>query len=715
MSGRPLALAWLCLSLLAVALAAAPRPALAGGGPENVFLVVNSASWASQTVANHFIALRKISPLNVFYIHWNEGFESADADAFRSKILLPTIQTISRRGLAGQIDYVVYSSDFPCAINFGPDFTGTRLIDQARPICSINSATFLWNLAVQKSPQMMDFSINQYLRNTTGRTVRVPTHGFRSWYGWGPGGEMLEAGGQPYLLSTMLGMTSGRGNSVNEVVESLRRSAAADGTHPKGTIYYCQTSDVRSTTRAPEFPAAVAELKKLGVNAEIISTAMPVGRDDVLGLMSGVAEFSWQGTRSTILPGAICENFTSFGGILTEGSSQTPLTEFIRFGAAGSSGTVVEPYAIAAKFPSPFIHVHYARGCSLAEAFYQSMAAPAQQLIVGDPLCQPFADIPRVEVGGIPADGNVQGKLALAPSATVAGGGKIDRYELFVDGRRADTTRIDGRLDWDSTTESDGYHELRVVALDASPIETQGRAVVGVTVNNHGRTIQAAATPAGSVRWDQTLKVHVAAPGMKELAIVHDTRVIKKIAGPEGDIDVDPRLFGLGPVQLQAVGTAGNSAAERVWSAPLTINVEPARPLPALASPPANRGRGLVLQMPGNKVIRVDETKDPAWLTLKGMHANEPFVLQGFFDVEADGVHQFQVWHSGELKLSVDGRTLYENAKGDNTQRFAPVALAKGMHRLTVTGRTGGDMRLKLLYGGPGAPSVGRNRFFHAR
>ncbi|MEX2113601.1 MAG: hypothetical protein WD845_10475 [Pirellulales bacterium] len=714
MSGRRLALSWLWLPLLAAALAAA-RPALAGGGPENVFLVVNSASWASQTVANHFIALRKLAPLNVFYVHWNEGFESADGEAFRAKILLPAIQTISRRGLASQIDYVVYSSDFPYAINFGPDFTGTRLIDQARPTCSINSATFLWNLVVLKNPLMMDFGINQYMRSTANRTVRVPTHGFRSWYGWGPGGEMLEAGGQPYLLSTMLGMTSGRGNSVNEVVAGLRRSAAADGTHPQGTIYYCQTKDVRSTTRAAEFPAAVAELKKLGVNAEIISTAMPVGRDDVLGLMSGVATFSWQETRSTILHGAICENFTSFGGILTEGQSQTPLTEFIRFGAAGSSGTVVEPYAIGAKFPSPFIHVHYARGCSLAEAFYQSIFAPAQQLIVGDPLCQPFANIPKVEFAGIPTDGNVKGKLAIAPTASVSGGAKIDRYELFVDGRRIDTTRVDGRLEWDSASESDGYHELRVVALDATPVETQGRAIVGVTVNNHGHTIQASASPTGSVRWDQTLKIHVTAPGMKELAVVHDTRVLKKIAGPEGNIEIDPRLFGLGPVMLQAVGTAGNSAAERVWSAPLAIAVEPAQPLPALASPPANRARGLVLQMPGNKVIRVDETKDPAWLTLKGLHANEPFVLQGFFDVEADDVYQFQLWHTGQLKLSVDGRTLIDDANGDNKQRFAPVALAQGMHRLTVTGRTGSNVKLKLLFGGPGAQSVGRNRFFHAR
>ena len=68
-----------------------------------------------------------------------------------------------------------------------------------------------------------------------------------------------------------------------------------------------------------------------------------------------------------------------------------PLTDLIRHGAAGASGTVAEPYAIAAKFPSPFIHVHYVRGASMVEAFYQSVSGPYQLLIVGDPLCRPWS------------------------------------------------------------------------------------------------------------------------------------------------------------------------------------------------------------------------------------------------------------------------------------------------------------------------------------
>ena len=47
----------------------------------------------------------------------------------------------------------------------------------------------------------------------------------------------------------MLGVTAGRGNSLGEVLNYLRRSAAADGTHPKGTIYYVKNDDIRSKVR----------------------------------------------------------------------------------------------------------------------------------------------------------------------------------------------------------------------------------------------------------------------------------------------------------------------------------------------------------------------------------------------------------------------------------------------------------------------------------
>ena len=79
------------------------------------------------------------------------------------------------------------------------------------------------------------------------------------------------------------------------------------------------------------FDRAVEELKKLGVKAEVVESTVPVNRPDVAGVMTGTPEVNWAKSGSKILPGALCENFTSFGGTLTEDSSQTPLTEFLRF------------------------------------------------------------------------------------------------------------------------------------------------------------------------------------------------------------------------------------------------------------------------------------------------------------------------------------------------------------------------------------------------
>ena len=46
------------------------KVAFAGGGPENVLLLVNSNSSGSKTIANHYIQLRNIPASNVVYIDW---------------------------------------------------------------------------------------------------------------------------------------------------------------------------------------------------------------------------------------------------------------------------------------------------------------------------------------------------------------------------------------------------------------------------------------------------------------------------------------------------------------------------------------------------------------------------------------------------------------------------------------------------------------------
>jgi hypothetical protein len=62
--------------LCAVALAAVAARGLAGGGPENVFVVVNPNSPDSLAVANAFVACRDVPPINIFMLPWKGGGES---------------------------------------------------------------------------------------------------------------------------------------------------------------------------------------------------------------------------------------------------------------------------------------------------------------------------------------------------------------------------------------------------------------------------------------------------------------------------------------------------------------------------------------------------------------------------------------------------------------------------------------------------------------
>ncbi len=565
------------LGLLAILLGSVlPQPARGGGGPENVLLVVNSTSADSIAVANAFVAARGIPAINVLMLPWAGVKEATSLSRFRSEILTPILRVIDSRRLAPQIDLIVYSSDFPWRIDYREALTPEIAQQDTFPSGSLTGMTTLVGAVQSGVPAWLDPESNDYYRPVDRGGVPLETLGFRSWYGWGDDGRLLEAGGNRYLLSVMLGVTAGRGNTVREVAAYLNRAAAADGTRPAGTIYLMTNGDVRTATRSGVFPATVRALGRLGVKAEILSGSLPERKRDVAGLTSGSANFDWPASQSRILPGAICENLTSFGGVFSASASQTPLSEFLRAGAAGSSGTVIEPYSIQAKFPHPGIHVHYCRGASLAEAFYQSVNAPYQLLVVGDPLCQPWATIPLVSASladGRPlsAGMSLSGLVEIVPEADLPGG-SCDRYELFVDGVRIASCGAGGRLPIDTTPLADGHHEFRVVGIAAHSLETQGRLIVPVSFSNHGRRFSITATPTTVLLGGQ-VRVELSGNNIDAALVFATGRVLGRIQGTSGSIDIPAVMLGRGRVTLYASARGGRSPADSVNAEPVTIEV----------------------------------------------------------------------------------------------------------------------------------------------
>ncbi len=533
---------------------------MAGGGPENIFLVVNANSDSSKTIANHYIELRQIPPQNVLYIDWKGSLATVQGSTFRGRILLPALKAIEDRKLNAQIDYLIYSSDFPWRVDLQTLFPDEKFKAPFQGPASLTGATYLALLVVNKIPAMVMPGVNWYVPGPRGRNeqhcqelANVPTRGFRSRYVWDPDGNRTqdETAGQRYLLSTMLGVTNGRGNTEEEILAYLRRSAAADGTRPRGTIYYMANNDKRSTPRDKCFAGVAAQINRLGVRAVVQQGTIPRGAKDVMGLTAGVRAFDWASSGSVILPGAICEHLTSSGGMF-DVKHQTPLSEFLRHGAAGASGTVKEPHDVQAKFPLPSIHLHYARGCSLAEAFYQSVSGPYQLLIVGDPLCRPWAVIPKVSMANIKAGQEVRGALAITPSGTTTGGHRIGVYDLFVDGRLTARIPPGQSLSLDTTKLVEGHHELRIVGVHAGSVETQGRQIVPIIVKNRDAELDLKIGPSPVIGRAGKLFVSVRQSGATAIEIRQNSRQVGRVQGEAGEVEVAAATLGRGSTTLQA-------------------------------------------------------------------------------------------------------------------------------------------------------------------
>jgi len=287
----------------------------------------------------------------------------------------------------------------------------------------------------------------------------------------------------------------------------------------------------------------------------------PLAKPDIAGLTTGTPHLVLRDSGSTVLPGALIDNLTSAGGqmmLREEVNPQTRISEFIRLGAAGASGTVVEPFALAAKFPSPALHVHYARGCSLAESYYQSVAAPCHLLIIGDPLCHPWAKTPKVSVPGFDVTTPLKGSITLTPSAAYPDSRQAGRFEAIVDGVRTATANPGLPLTIDTTKLADGWHDLWVVAVDNTPIAVQGGWIGVVEVRNgQGSVLLSVVTP--SVTIDDTVILKVAATESGDVEVFQNSKSLGTVSESQGELSVSAKTLGRGKVKLTAVqaGTPG--------------------------------------------------------------------------------------------------------------------------------------------------------------
>lgn len=551
----------------------------AGGGPQNVLLVVNGQSQSSLAIANAFQQLRGIPEGNILYLPSSNTAPlyttGATADLrrnlnsglFRTNILWPSLNYIRSRGLTNQIDYIVYSSDIPTIINATSESNATLGVS-GTAYFSLTAMTAYadliepMNTASNMSSPMLCFRGTSRTSSPDTWTTNL-THAAR----WG-------AAERSYYMSAVLGWTDAMGSTIEDTTNMLARSLSADGTRPTGKVYMDANTDVRGKARSSQFISTAAELTGPGITSEILTNSAPysiTNKPDILGAVMGAAE-PYVPAGSYYLPGSIAESLTSWSGIMDyTGIGQFRLTQHSAVGVAGTSGTVTEPFAHPSKFPAARMHAHYARGCTMGEAFGQSVQQPYHLLIMGDPLCRPHAIIPTITVTGLVDGAVVSGTIQLTPEATTASTNGIASLSLFLDGLAFGDAPLGGQFTIDTTQLADGWHAAWFVAYENSVIRTQGGLLRHFRVNNQGK--QVLVTPESqSVTAGGSAVLDVAPSGgtATSVEIWKGPLLLASLGASGGTANIPTSALGAGRSLIRAVAKFGG---EDIRSAPVVIDV----------------------------------------------------------------------------------------------------------------------------------------------
>lgn len=342
------ALLLLFLALHGAALAQIPAQVSAHGsvmdsgalGPAQLAIVVNDADPASIAVAAYYRERRGIPAENVVHVHIPGKPHSLEPARFR----LLKAEIDSQLGPGIQAVLMVWTAPYAVACN---SITGAYTLGFDAALCRDTCA------AGQPS----------------------------AWFN-APGGQRPFTG-HGMRLSMLLPT-----ESVAAARALIDRGVASGFRPVPASAYYLTTGEAARNSRAAFFPPAgrigAKQLDIRRLQSEALENAQ-----DVMVYQLGKASVDKLDTLR-FLPGALADHLTSYGGDLL-GNRQMSSLRWLEAGATASYGTVSEPCSHWQKFPNPAVLLrHYLRGDSAIEAYWKSVAWPAQGLFIGEPLAAPY-------------------------------------------------------------------------------------------------------------------------------------------------------------------------------------------------------------------------------------------------------------------------------------------------------------------------------------
>ena len=397
----------------------------------NVLVIVNSASPAGQQIADRYAAVRNIPADQIFRIT-TAVTEDIERELYEHTIEGPIGAWITRRAAQDRILYIVLTKGVPLRIR-GTTGTGG----------SISSVDSELTLLYRK---LLGIATPAF-----GRVANPYYHADRA---------LAEAPRFSHAAHDMYLVTRLDGFSTADVLQLIER-----GVKPAkdGEILLDQRAQMLSDRTGDAWLAAAEkQLQSMGLEGRTVldsSREVLADRKRVLGYYSWGSNDSAIKRRRfnfTFAPGALAAMFVStdartfkeppetwaigsWGDARTffEGSPQSLTGDLIREGATGVAGHVAEPFLDAAVRPQVLFPA-YISGFNLAESFYLAMPYLSwQTVVIGDPLCAPFATDARkaVEFPVIDPRTQLPGFFSTRRIAVLVNGGMLTgAAELLVKG-----------------------------------------------------------------------------------------------------------------------------------------------------------------------------------------------------------------------------------------------------------------------------------------
>ena len=214
----------------------------------------------------------------------------------------------------------------------------------------------------------------------------------------------------------------------------------------------------------------------------------------------------------------------------------------------------------------------------------------------------------------------------------------------------------------------------------------------------------------------QKLKLRANSPKSKAIVFLHGQRVIARIQGPKGEVEVSGATLGLGPVTVHAVGIGQGDGATHVHAKPIQVGVTPPPalfPLRPLDSSSSNES--VMLKRAGKRPVPIGRTTDANWRETHGIELNEEFELDGHLRIPEKGIYQFELGYQGRLELSMNDIVVHRLTNRSQRQFFyVPLALERGTYRVRVKSRIEGGP-FHAAFGMRGTSSLNAPRFQAAR